>query len=392
MTKIETLIKELCPQGIPFRKISDLGYFYGGLSGKSKADFVNGNAAFISYKNIYSNPSLDIHPEDRVSIQHGEKQNIIQYGDILFTGSSETPDECAISSVVCEVPNESLYLNSFCFGLRLSSIKEFDLDFLKHYFRSHEFRVHATKCANGVTRFNVSKKLLSEIAIPVPPLYVQHEIASILNSFSTLKAELSAELSARKQQYDYYRNQLLTFDESKVDSFQLSRVAQVCRGTRVVKNQLTDQGYPVFQNCLTPMGYFDKTNCPASTPFVICGGAAGNVGYTNVDCWAADDCEYIKCSEKLNSKYLYHLLIQKQKYLQSQVRKASIPRLSPNILKNLYIPVPSIDEQLRIVLILDKFESIIADISTGIPAEINAVEQQYEYYRNVLLDFERADT
>lgn len=167
-----------------------------------------------------------------------------------------------------------------------------------------------------------------------------------------------------------------------VEYLRLDKVANVCRGTRVVKSQLSDTGYPVYQNCLTPMGYFERSNCNAGTTFVICGGAAGNVGYTDVDCWAADDCEFIIGSNQvINNRYIYYYLMTKQNYLLSKVRKASIPRLSPNIIKDLEIPVPPLPVQEEIVRILDTFTELQAELQ----AELQKRKQQYNYYRDNLL-------
>lgn len=213
MESIEEMIKNLCPDGIKFVKLGEVGKFYGGLSGKSKNDFVDGNAKFITYMNVYSNPSLQIDVEDKVVIKEGERQNTIQYGDILFTGSSETPDECGMSSVLTSNVEENLYLNSFCFGYRFDDLTNINPHFLKHLFRSASLRKAIAKTANGVTRFNVSKKLFAEIEIPLPPMEIQNRIVEVLDKMTTLTAELEAELEARKQQYDYYRNKLLTFNE-----------------------------------------------------------------------------------------------------------------------------------------------------------------------------------
>ncbi len=214
MSRLKELIDRLCPNGVEFKSLGDLGYFFGGLTGKSKDDFKNGNAKFITYVNIYSNPALNIDIQDFVRVEGNEKQNRIQKGDILFTGSSETPNECGFTSVVTSEITEPIYLNSFCFGLRLNDISLFNLDFLKHLFRSDDLRKQIGKTASGVTRFNVSKARLSKVVIPVPPIEVQEEIARILDTFSTLAAELQAELQARKEQYGYYRNLLLTFNPS----------------------------------------------------------------------------------------------------------------------------------------------------------------------------------
>lgn len=144
-------------QRVTWMKMSEIGDFYGGLSGKSKSDFENGNSKYATYMNVYKNLSLNIHTNDMVKIAKGEKQNTIQQGDVLFTGSSETPDECGMSSVVTEEVSEPIYLNSFCFGFRPYDKSLFFPDFLKHLLRSKAMRTEITKTANGVTRFNVSK-------------------------------------------------------------------------------------------------------------------------------------------------------------------------------------------------------------------------------------------
>lgn len=170
-----------------------------------------------------------------------------------------------------------------------------------------------------------------------------------------------------------------------VEFEQLSKVANMRRGTRVVKKQLSTDGvYPVFQNCLTPMGYYDKYNVKANTSFIICAGAAGEIGFSNIDFWAADDCFYFACNENLINRYLYHFLLTKQNYLYSKVRKASIPRLSRSFIETIQIPVPPLPVQEEIVRILDSFTSLTAELQ----AELQARQKQYEYYRDRLLTFD----
>ena len=196
--------------------MNELGLFYGGLTGKSKADFSEGNATFITYMNVYSNISLKIDVEDKVKIGDDEKQNTIEYGDILFTGSSETPEEAGLTSVLTQQPSEKLYLNSFCFGFRLNDKSMFDPEYLKHLFRSKFMRKQIIKTANGVTRFNVSKKELGDVLVPIVPIEEQKRVASILDRFETLTNDLTsglpAEIAARQQQYEFYRNKLLSFE------------------------------------------------------------------------------------------------------------------------------------------------------------------------------------
>ena len=212
MSRLEELIQRYCPDGVEWKPLSEVGSFYSGLSGKSKSDFQGGNAKFITYVNVFNNPSLRTDVEERVKIGEGEKQNTIQYGDVLFTGSSETPDECGMCSVLTHHTDEKLYLNSFCFGFRFFDLSNICPGFMKYLFRSTEVRKEICKTANGVTRYNISKKEFAKIEIPVPPLPVQEEIVRILDSFTELQAELQAELQKRKQQYNYYLDNLLSFN------------------------------------------------------------------------------------------------------------------------------------------------------------------------------------
>ena len=164
MNKIQQMVHDLCPNGVEWKTLGEVGILYGGLSGKSKKDFENGNAKFITYKNVYANPSLSIDVADRVTILPNERQNKVMYGDILFTGSSETPDECAMSSVLTTHTDEELYLNSFCFGFRFDSLEGINPDFYKHYFRCENVRKTLNKTAHGTTRYNVSKKEFAQIS------------------------------------------------------------------------------------------------------------------------------------------------------------------------------------------------------------------------------------
>ena len=168
----------------------------------------------------------------------------------------------------------------------------------------------------------------------------------------------------------------------------LNDICNIERGTRVTRNELNDSNsYPVYQNSLVPLGYYAKSNQPANTTFVIAAGAAGQVGYSKTDFWAADDCFCFDCKELLNSRYVYYALMKEQVFLLSRVRKASVPRLSRTVLENIVIALPSPDKQKQIVEILDRFDTLCNDITKGLPAEIEARQKQYEYFRDKLLLF-----
>ncbi|GHP90187.1 restriction endonuclease subunit S [Helicobacter pylori] len=213
--RLQTLLQTLVPKGVEFRKLGDIGEFYSGLVGKSKKSFSEGNKFYVPYVNVFNNPQLDLNALESVQIGDKEKQNTIQLGDVLFTGSSENLEDCAMSCVVTQKIEKDIYLNSFCFGFRFFDENLFDPSFLKHFLRDYNFRKNISKVANGVTRFNVSKQLLSKITIPIPPLEIQQEIVKILDQFSALTTDLlagiPAEIKSRKKQYEYYREKLLTF-------------------------------------------------------------------------------------------------------------------------------------------------------------------------------------
>lgn len=169
-----------------------------------------------------------------------------------------------------------------------------------------------------------------------------------------------------------------------VDYTTLGKACEIKRGIRVVKNDLLQEGtIPVYQNSLTPLGYYNNFNFYADTTFVIGAGAAGDIGYSSVPYWGADDCYSIICSKKLISKYVYYILSNNQLFLKSRVRTASIPRLSRADIEKFPIPVPPLEVQEEIVRILDTFSAHAAELQ----AELQARKEQYEYYRNLLLTF-----
>lgn len=140
---------------------------------------------------------------------------------------------------------------------------------------------------------------------------------------------------------------------------------------------------------MTPLGYFGKSNRAKETSFVICAGAAGEIGYCDTDFWAADDVYTLETPEDISDKFMYYVLLSKQDKLKSQVRKASIPRLSKDAIDKVTFYLPSFGEQERIVSILDKFNILTHSLSEGLPKEIEQRQKQYEYWREQLLNFTR---
>ncbi len=415
MNHIEQLLQTLAPKGVEFRKLGDIGEFYGGLVGKSKKSFSQGNKFYVPYVNVFNNPQLDLNALESVQIGDKEKQNTIQLGDVLFTGSSENLEDCAMSCVVTQKIEKDIYLNSFCFGFRFFDKNLFNPSFLKHFLRDYNFRKNISKVANGVTRFNVSKQLLSKITIPIPPLEIQQEIVKILDAFT----ELNTELKARKKQYEYYQNMLLDFNDINsnhkdakeklaqkpypknlktllqtlapkgVEFRKLGEVCEIIRGKRVTKKEILDKGkYPVVSGGIGFMGYLNEYNREENTITIAQYGTAGFVNWQNQKFWANDVCFSVIPKETLINRYLYYVLTNMQNYLYSISNRSAIPySISSNNIMQITIPIPPLEIQQEIVKILDQFLALTTDLLAGIPAEIEARKKQYEYYREKLLSF-----
>ena len=155
-----------------------MGTTFTGLSGKTKEDFGHGEAKFITYMNVFSNPVADLSMMESVEID--EKQNSVREGDVFFTTSSETPEEVGMSCVMPENAN-NIYLNSFCFGYR-PTVK-FDLNYLAYVLRAESFRRKMMFLAQGISRYNISKNKVMEVEISVPSLDEQKMVGAY---FSTL--------------------------------------------------------------------------------------------------------------------------------------------------------------------------------------------------------------
>ena len=169
--------------------LNELGETYTGLSGKTKENFGKGKGRFVTYMNVYSNPIADLAMTENVEIKDGENQNEVCYGDIFFTTSSETPEEVGMSSVWLSHESK-VYLNSFCFGYRLSSRSEgvISPDFLGFQLRAPHIRKKIIFLAQGSTRFNISKSKLMDIVVYMPTIEEQNKItAFLLNVDSRIK-------------------------------------------------------------------------------------------------------------------------------------------------------------------------------------------------------------
>ena len=176
---------------------ANLGNSYSGLSGKSAQDFGSGKP-FITYLNVYSNNVINEKDFQYVAIKDGEKQNVAEYGDVLFTLSSETPEEVGIGSVY--LGKEKVYLNSFCFGIHITNAEIVFPPYLSYYVSSTAFRKFIYPYAQGSTRFNLCKADFEKASIKLPTLENQKRIYSILS-------RIDSKIETERQMLDLYNSQ-----------------------------------------------------------------------------------------------------------------------------------------------------------------------------------------
>lgn len=385
MVKVDKLINTLCPKGVEFRPLYSLTIWdkkFNGVDSKMQQKV-------ITYKYYLSSEFEKVErPDGDVFYLSTGISGVDRYTTEELAGEYLSEGE-----VVCipwgGTPNVKYYKGKFVTGdNRIATSADTNIlnnKFLYYWMQSKLNIIETFYRGSGIK--HPSMKSVLELNCPVPPLEVQCEIVHILDNFTLLSAELSAELKARQKQYKFYLEKLLDFKEN-VQRMKLIEVCEISRGIRVTKKNLQNGGsYPVYQNSLAPMGYYNKCNFKGGKTYIISAGAAGEIGFCENDFWAADDCLVIHNEKNIINKFVYYYLLMKQNYLYSNVRRASIPRLSRNIVEKIEIPVPSLEEQERIVNILDRFEKITNDISEGLPAEIEARRKQYEYYRDRLLTF-----
>ena len=415
-------------EAVEWKTLGEVAELYTGLSGKNKEHFKKGNAPYVTYKNIFENLAVDSSILEMVRIEADERQHSIKYGDILITGSSENIEEVGMASVVTFHPETGIYLNSFSFGIRFHPTVQLSPEFTKYLFRSDLLRKQIMKTASGVTRFNVSKKKFSAITIPIPPLRVQARIVEILDKFTQLEAELekelAAELEARKKQYAYYRDQLLNFSQCPPLNVNIEwkTLGEVCHivgriGFRgYTRNDIVERGEGAISISPTNIinqhlnlsaeintyisweKYDESPEIKIEIGDIVLVKTGSTVGKTAIVRELIEKAtinpqmvvlKEIQCSPAYLSHYINTPYFQLK--LKSLCGQGSVPNISQTKLSTIPIPLPPLSEQRRIVDILDRFDTLMNSISEGLPKEITLRRKQYEYYRDALLNFPRAE-
>lgn len=260
-----------------------------------------------------------------------------------------------------------------------------------YYFMYDSFKQYILSKSVGATSLSIRKPMLEKFQIPIPQPDIQAEIVRILDTStkltSELIAELTAELTAHKKQYNYYRDKLLSFEEGEVEWKSLGEVVKIKNGKDWKK--LKKGNIPVYGSGGV-MGFVDTPSYNQVSVLIPRKGTITNIFYTEEPFWNVDTIFYTIINEDIIlPKYFYYFMSNYN--LTSLSTDSTRPSLTQTILNKILIPIPSLSEQSKTVAILDKFDTLTNSISKSLPKEIALRQQQYEYYREQLLNFPKPD-
>lgn len=383
MNKIEKLIKEFCLDGVEWKKL--------------------GEVCEIKRGRVISKQYLEIHQGEYpvYSSQTRDNGKIGSINTYDFDGEYVTWTTDGAYAGTIFYRSGKFSITNIC-GLIFPK----DKNILNLKFVFYWLQITTKKYVkDGSGNPKLMSNVMGNITIPIPSIETQEKIVKILDGYTKyiteLQEKLKIELQSRNKQYNYYRDMLLSEDylnkisnkifmqsDNVIHKTKLIEIAKLSRGKRLVRSELHKNGqYPVFQNSLTPLGYYNNKNFDGGKTCIITAGAAGEVFYQDRDFWAADDVFVITTDDILN-KYLYYFLLNKQNLIKSKVRKASVPRLSRDDIEKIEVLLPPIEIQNKIVKILDRFQELLSDTKGLLPLEIEQRRKQYEYYREKLLTFD----
>ena len=390
MSKLEELIQKLCPNGVEYKRFDEACTLNAriGWQRLTKAEYkssgeyllITGTDFTSSYEVNYSSC---VYVSEERYLQ--DKKIQIKNGDVLITKDGTLGKVAQVSDLSMPAT-----LNGGVFVVRPKD--ELLLPrYIMYFLLSGHFQKVVDQQKTGSTISHLTQALFSRLQLPVPPLEVQREIVRVLDSFTLL----TAELTARKKQYEFYRNKMLTFDSqegkaSEITWRTLAEIADISTGSSNTDDAIEDGVYPFYVRSQEPL---KKNDYEYDEEAIITAGDGVGVGkvfhYVNGK-YALHQRAYRihPVSTKLSGRYLYHYFITKfPSYIGKQMYQGSVPSIRRPMLNSFEIAIPALEIQKKIVAVLDNFDTICTDLNIGLPAEIEARQKQYEYYRDLLLTF-----
>ena len=390
MSKLDELIRELCPNGVEHKRIGDFAMCFPGATPKTTHPeyWENGTIPWMSSGEV--NQEEVTFTEKKITRKGYEETStkMVPVGAVVIAlaGQGKTRGKVAITRIpLCT--NQSL--------CAIVADKTVISEYLFHYLRSQYTKIREISSGDG-TRGGLNLKMIKSYMVPVPPLEIQKEIVRILDTYTEkineLTKELTAEFIARKVQYSYYRDKLLSYNSTT----QMEKLGENCEmkagkaiASSLISDECTEETPIKCYGGNGVRGYVKNANEDGSYPIIGRQGAlCGNVKYAEGKFYATEHAVVVKPKEKYNPRFLYHLLTNMN--LNQYKSAGAQPGLAVKNIAELTAPVPPLDVQNRIVNVLDNFEKICSDLTIGLPAEIEARQKQYEYYRDKLLTFAEA--
>ncbi|HFV4536092.1 TPA: restriction endonuclease subunit S [Escherichia coli] len=416
MSGLNFLNKLLDGVDVEWLSLGELGDFIRG-NGLQKKDFVESGFPAIHYGQIYTRYGLSADKTfTYVLPELANKLRKAQKNDLLLATTSEN-DEDVVKPLAWLGDNVAISGDMMLFR------HEQNVKYLAYFFQSEIFQTQKMKYITGAKVRRVSSGDLSKIKIPIPSsnnpeksLTIQSEIVRILDKFTALTAELTAELNMRKKQYNYYRDQLLSFKEGEVEWKTLGEIGKWYGGGTPSKNKIEfwengsipwispkDMGRTLVdssEDYITEEAVLQSSTklIPAnSIAIVVRSSILDKVlpsALIKVPATLNQDMKAVIPHENILVKYIYHMIGSRGSDILRAAKKTggSVASIDSKKLFSFKIPVPNINEQQRIVEILDKFDTLTNSITEGLPREIELRQKQYEYYRDLLFNFPKPET
>ena len=396
MSKLDELLRELCPDGVEYVRLGTL------------CSLITKQTGFDYTKHIKARllmePAENAVPYIQTKFFAGKNFNYqTDYYvpmDIVEQFPKITLDEkCILFSIVgASIGNVGLFPGERkCFlGGAICVAKvlpQYDVDYIYYCVEAHNVQHQIRRKTKGAGQATITVEDIREFEIPLPPIEVQREIVRMLDSYTEsvveLQRQLTAELTARKAQYSHYRDKLLSYTSTA----QMEKLGDTCEmkagkaiASGLISDECTEETPIKCYGGNGVRGYVKNANENGSYPIIGRQGAlCGNVKYAEGQFYATEHAVVVKPKEKYNPRFLYHLLTNMN--LNQYKSAGAQPGLAVKNIAELVAPVPPLDVQNRIVNVLDNFEKICSDLNIGLPAEIEARQKQYEYYRDKLLTF-----
>ena len=393
MSRLDELIRELCPDGVEYKALSDVCQLITGAtpSKANKAYWENGTIPWMSSGEVNLKRVTETEQKitqlgyDKTSTKLVPKHSIV----IALAGQGKTRGKVAITEI------------ELCTNQSLCSIicKDcLDYKFLYYYLDGKYEELRTISNGDG-TRGGLSLKILAPYKIPVPPLELQHEVVRILDNFTELTDELTAkltsELTARQKQYEFYRDKLLDFGvlgggTSECVWKTLAEIADISTGSSNTNEAVDDGIYPFYVRSQEPLRKNDYEYDEAAIITAGDGVGVGKVFHFVEGKYALHQRAYrihINTPAVLPRYYFHYMRSAFLPYIQKTMFQGSVASIRRPMLNQFPVPIPPVQVQERLVNVLDNFETICSDLNIGLPAEIEARQKQYEYYRDMLLTF-----